>query len=88
MTKKEMISSLSKKTGLTRKQTETAIDLFFDTIKEAVKRDGSFNFRKFGTFMLHTRAERKGRNPSTGELMTIPSKTFTKFKAAKEFLCD
>lgn len=80
MTKGEFVEKYAEKTGMTRKAAGEAIDAFIETISDAVKAGDKVVFP--GTFKVETRdiPERAGRNPRTGEAMTIPAKKAIKVK--------
>lgn len=93
MTKTELIDAVAEKTGLTKKDTGEAVNAVFDTIvehlssqaaKDADSRD-NVQIIGFGTFEVKDRSERKGRNPQTGEEITIPARTVPVFRAGKSF---
>jgi len=70
--------------GLTRKQATAAFEAVFDAITEAVKGGESAKVPGFGSFTLSERAARKGRNPATGQAITIKASKSVRFKAGKE----
>lgn len=93
MTKTELIDVVAEKTGFTKKDTGEAVNAVFDTIvdylsdeanKAEDKRD-NVQIIGFGTFEARDRSERKGRNPQTGEEITIPARTVPVFRAGKSF---
>jgi len=93
MTKTDLIDVVAEKTGLTKKDTGKAVNTTIDTIidylaqeagKAEEKRD-KVQFIGFGTFETKDRAARKGRNPQTGEEITIPARTVPVFRAGKTF---
>ena len=83
MNKTELISAMSEKSELTKVDTEKALKAFIDTVTEELKNDGKVQLVGFGTFEVTERAERNGRNPKTGEAITIPASKSPKFKASK-----
>lgn len=85
MNKKEFIEAVVAKTGFTKKDTEATLNAIFDTIIEGVADGAKIQFVGFGTFESVERAEREGRNPQTGEAMTIKASKAPKFKAGKAF---
>ncbi|HRG19302.1 MAG TPA: HU family DNA-binding protein [Flavobacterium lutivivi] len=82
MNKSELIKAVAEKTDLTQAQAKEAVNTALDVIKEATLSEGKVSLAEFGTFKKHISAPRAGRNPSTGELLEIPSKTSIKFKAS------
>jgi DNA-binding protein HU-beta len=83
--KAELITSMSEKSQLTKKDTEVALKAFIESVEEALGKGEKVQLVGFGTFETRERAERKGRNPRTKEEITIPASTVPVFKAGKEF---
>ena len=83
MNRTELISAMSEKSELTKVDTEKALKAFIDTVTEELKNDGKVQLVGFGTFEVTERAERNGRNPKTGEAITIPASKSPKFKAGR-----
>lgn len=80
---KDLIDQTADKTGETKCATETVLKAAFDTINETVNAGDEVGIYNFGTFKLKETAERKGRNPQTGEEITIAAKKTITFKATK-----
>jgi len=83
MTKAELIRNVAKRTGTTLKLARQIVDATFDEIASALEDGQRLIFPGFGTFCVVERKERKGRNPRTGEEITIPAKKVVKFRTAK-----
>ena len=83
MNKTELISAMSENANMTKIDAEKALKAFIDTVTEELKNGGKVQLVGFGTFEVTERAERQGRNPKTGEAITIPASKSTKFKAGK-----
>ncbi|MTI82124.1 MAG: HU family DNA-binding protein [Firmicutes bacterium] len=83
MNKAELISNVAEKTELTKKDAEKAVNALFDSISEALASEDKVQLIGFGTFDVNERKERKGRNPQTGEEITIPATKVPAFKAGK-----
>ena len=83
MNKNELITAMSKKANMSKVDTEKALKAFIDTVTEELKNGGKVQLVGFGTFEVTERAERNGRNPKTGEAITIPASKSPKFKAGK-----
>ncbi len=83
MNKTELVASVAEKAGLTKKDSEKAINALFASIEEALAKDEKVQIIGFGTFEVKTREERKGRNPQTGAEITIPASKTPVFKAGK-----
>ena len=81
--KAELISSVARETGLTKKDAQAAVDETFNFIGATLANGEKFQLVGFGTFSVRDRAERKGRNPQTGEEVIIPATKVPAFKAGK-----
>lgn len=85
MTKSELIDRLAmRQTHLMHKDVELAVKLVLDEISHSLAREDRVEIRGFGSFSLHFRPSRVGRNPKTGEPVHIPSKNVPHFKPGKE----
>ncbi|WP_026884252.1 HU family DNA-binding protein [Clostridium akagii] len=85
MNKPELITSISEKSNLTKKDAEAALKGFIESVEEALEKGDKVQLVGFGIFEARKRAERKGRNPRSKEEITIPASTVPLFKAGKEF---
>ncbi|MCO8193369.1 MULTISPECIES: HU family DNA-binding protein [Anaerofustis] len=83
MNKSELVSALSEKTGLTKKECDSCLGAFIETVTETLKKEDKVSLVGFGTFEVRERAERKGINPQTKEQITIPASKAPVFKAGK-----
>lgn len=83
VTKKELIDLVAKKGNLTNKAAKEAIKVFLNGIRDALKRNEKVILTGFGTFSLRARKARKGRNPKTGETITIPARNAPGFTPGK-----
>ncbi len=89
MTKAELVEKIYAKAGLpTKTLAENALDAVIMTLREALANGESVTFTGFGTFKVTERASRKGRNPRTGEEITIPASKVAKFTAGKQLKED
>ncbi len=85
MTKSELIETLSmKQTHLMQKDVELSVKLILDKISNALAEQQRVEIRGFGSFALHHRPARLGRNPKTGAAVHIPPKYVPHFKPGKE----
>lgn len=82
MTKRELIQAIAAKAGLTNAQAEAAIDAFGEVLTEALVADKKVQLPGVFTASTTQRAAREGRNPATGEAMTIPARRVAKFAPA------
>ena len=83
MTKRELISELSTKTGHTKKEVEKILDSVVSVITEKVKKGEKVSITSFGTFYLGSIAKRRGRDPQSGKEITIPDMKIPRFRAGK-----
>ena len=71
MNKTELVAAVAEQAGLSKKDAEAAVKAFTDVVAEALKAGDKIQLVGFGTFEVSERAAREGRNPRTGETMTI-----------------
>ena len=83
MNKAELVSAIADKAELSKKDAEAALKAFTDVVTEELQKGEKIQLVGFGTFEVSERAARTGRNPQTGEEMTIPASKAPKFKAGK-----
>jgi DNA-binding protein HU-beta len=81
----DFVAELAEKTGLTKAETRKVLDAHAELITSELKSAGSVQLVGMGKFKLNDRAERQGRNPSTGEAITIPAAKVVRFSASKGF---
>jgi DNA-binding protein HU-beta len=84
MNKAELIDAMAEKAGLSKADAKRALDAFIDTTAGALKKKDRVSLVGFGSFSVSERAARKGRNPQTGEEITIKAKNVVKFKPGAE----
>lgn len=83
MNKTELVASVAEKTGLTKKDSEKAVNALFSSIEEALVGGDKVQLVGFGTFEVRERKERKGQNPQTKQEIIIPATRVPAFKAGK-----
>ncbi len=83
MTKKDLIELVAKKGNLTNKAARDAVLAFLNGIRDSLKRGEKVVITGFGTFSIRKRAERPGRNPKTGEKITIAARKAPGFTPGK-----
>ena len=83
MNKAELITAVAQAANINKADAERVITAFADTVQAVLKNGGSVTLVGFGTFATGQRAEREGRNPATGEAITIAAAKTVKFKAGK-----
>lgn len=86
MLKKEFIKRIAEKLNKSITETETIYEVFFDSIKEAMKNGEQITVKEFGKFEVVERPGRVGRNPQTGEQIMIKPKKVVKFKPSSNLL--
>ena len=83
MNKTELVAAIAEKAEQSKKSAEAALKAFEDVVAEELKKGEKIQMVGFGTFEVSERAAREGRNPQTGETMTIAASKAPKFKAGK-----
>ena len=81
--KQDLIAEVAAKTGLTKKDSEKAVNAFGEVVTEFLAKGEKVQLIGFGNFEVRSRAERKGRNPQTGEEIKIPASKVPAFKPGK-----
>ena len=84
MNKSELVETLSIKNNLTYKKSEQIVNLIFDTMSQALIDNDRIEIRGFGSFMVKDYRAYMGRNPKTGEIITVKEKKLPFFKVGKE----
>jgi DNA-binding protein HU-beta len=77
---KELIAAVAAQTGLSQKSARAFVDAVLNEITARLLSDGKVRLGDFGTFAVHKRGARKGRNPRTGEKIDIPAALLARFK--------
>ena len=83
MNKAELVSAVAEKTGMSKKDSEKAVNAAFDTITEALAAGYKVQLVGFGAFEVKERGARIGRNPKTKEEIEIPASRVASFKVGK-----
>ena len=81
MNKTELINAISEKSGLTKKDSEAALNATLKSIEEALVKGDKISLIGFGTFDVRERAAREGKNPQTGAKIKIAASKSPAFKA-------
>ena len=84
MNKKEVIAEFARKNQITKAVAAREVDACLDTIKEALEAGEKVVLPGFGVFEVSERAQREGRNPRTGERITIASSKIIRFRPGKD----
>ena len=83
MNKAELVAAVAEKSGLSKKDSEKAVNATFDAITAALEAGEKVSLVGFGAFDVKERAARMGRNPRTKEEVEIPASRVPQFKAGK-----
>ncbi|HSW48433.1 MAG TPA: HU family DNA-binding protein [Candidatus Saccharimonadales bacterium] len=83
MTKKELVEIVAKKANLTNKAARDAVQTMLNTIRDSMKRGEKVVLTGFGTFSIRSRQQRVGRNPKTGDKITLAARKAPGFTAGK-----
>jgi DNA-binding protein HU-beta len=83
MKKSELVKAVAEKNGWSQKDAKPRVQAVIDTIKKSLIETGTVQLVGFGKFEVRESAERQGRNPATGEKITIPATNRVKFKVGK-----
>ena len=81
MTKSDFVDQVASASGLSKKDAGSAVDAVLGTIENALKSGDEVSFTGFGKFHVAERGAREGRNPRTGETMTIAASKVPRFTA-------
>ena len=86
MTKAEMVSNISEKSGIEKADVLATVEAFMDEVKNSLEKGDNVYLRGFGSFIIKTRAEKTGRNISKNTTIKIPAHNIPAFKPAKVFV--
>ena len=86
MTKADLVSDISDKTGVERIAVQAAVEAFMDSIKHSLEKGENVYLRGFGSFVVKERAEKTGRNISKNTTLIIPAHNIPSFKPSKTFV--
>lgn len=84
MTKAELIDAVTEKTGLKKRDVGDVVDTLLENVKSTLQRGEKVQLIPFGSFEVRERNKREGRNPKTGERLTIPARRVPAFHAGKD----
>ena len=84
MNKRDIIEALRDETGLTKEKAMVVVDMFFDTISDSLAKDDRVEIRGLCSFYVKNYKPYSGRNPKTGDKVSIPAKKLPFFKCGKE----
>lgn len=84
MIKADLVDKIAAEAGLTKVASEKALNAFLAAVSDVLVEEGRLNLTGFGTFVVETRQARKGRNPRTGAVITIPASKVIKFRSGRK----
>ncbi len=84
LTRKELAEELARQLGFSQSDCALIVDSFFDNMKQSMISGQSIKLVHFGTFNVRDKAPRKGRNPRTGESITIKKRKTVSFRPSKK----
>ncbi|WP_456379560.1 HU family DNA-binding protein [Lutibacter sp.] len=86
MTKAEIVSSISDKSGIEKADVLATVEAFMEEVKNSLEKGDNVYLRGFGSFIIKKRAEKTGRNISKNTTIKIPAHNIPSFKPAKVFV--
>jgi integration host factor subunit beta len=83
MIKADLVNRIAKEMSMSKQDAEAGVNIFFQTIKDAITQGEEIELRGFGSFRFRQRGARSGRNPRTGMPVQVPPKKVLYFKPSK-----
>lgn len=83
MTKADIVEKIYEKVGFSKKESAELVELVFDIIKDTLESSDKIKIAGFGNFVVKAKADRRGRNPQTGEEITISARRILTFKPSQ-----
>jgi integration host factor subunit alpha len=83
LTKADIVDHVFEKVGLTKKEATDVVEFVFDSLKDTLKKGDKIKISGFGNFVVRKKKSRVGRNPQTGEEMTITARSVLTFKPSQ-----
>lgn len=84
MNKSDLVEAVANSKDLTYKKAQEVVNVIFDGMTDALVNEDRIEIRGFGSFVVRTYEGRLGRNPKTGEVITVKPKKLPFFKVGKE----
>jgi integration host factor subunit alpha len=81
ITKDSLVEMIHNEVGLNKREAKELIECFFEQIKQSLENGNDIKLSGFGNFILRNKAPRPGRNPKTGEEVTISERRVVTFKS-------
>lgn len=82
ITKADIVERIYEKVGFSKKEAAEIVDSIFEVVKKSLEAGNKIKISGFGTFNIHDKSARRGRNPQTGETITIRGRRVLGFKAS------
>lgn len=83
MTKADIVEKIYEKVGFSKKDSAELVELVFDIIKSTLETGDKIKIAGFGNFVVKEKADRRGRNPQTGQEITITARKILTFKPSQ-----
>ncbi len=83
MIKADLVNRISAELDIPKQEAENGVNLFFETLRDAILKGEEIEIRGFGSFRFRKRTSRSGRNPRTGAPVKVPPKKVLYFKPSK-----
>ncbi|MDH4196101.1 MAG: integration host factor subunit beta [Candidatus Aminicenantes bacterium] len=83
MIKADLVNRISEELDIPKQEAEDGVNLFFETLRDAILKGDEIEIRGFGSFRFRRRTSRSGRNPRTGAPVKVPPKKVLYFKPSK-----
>lgn len=83
MTKADIVEKIYEKIGFSKKESAELVEVVFDIIKNTLENGDKIKIAGFGNFVVKEKADRRGRNPQTGEEITISARKILTFKPSQ-----
>jgi len=83
MTKADIVEQIYERVGFSKKESAELVELVFDLIKDTLEEGEKIKIAGFGNFIVKEKADRRGRNPQTGEEITISARKILTFKPSQ-----
>jgi integration host factor subunit alpha len=83
MNKKDVVQAIHEKVGFSKRETAAIVDKALELMKTSLAQGDSVMISAFGKFSVREKKAHKGRNPKTGETMTLPSRKVITFKVSR-----
>jgi integration host factor subunit alpha len=83
MTKADMVEKIYEKIGFSKKESAELVETVFDIIKTTLEQGEKIKIAGFGNFVIKEKADRRGRNPQTGDEITITARKILTFKPSQ-----